>query len=446
MIRFNRYRESISLLAILITLLSACSTTQQGDSIVFELNKNQIEENLCLGMYEVEYQLSNGSGYATREYYQLADGRKFLTEPYPPLDEKPASAFIQAELQRKNTYLTTLIKHLANNEDALAELARENKNNPDNWGGFSRTISDELEKKIAWLILSDRDETYAKFASKVGMRPFIPSNKKIITKSFQAPIFTRELKDISKYFVSQSDPNICWAASLETAFRYIGKQYKQTDFVSALKNRCLAKLSKTASVNQMFFAATEKHLTDGGKWIGKFPNRNYAVVDFGELSKVFSPIYFNDIKGLPGHNWTGKSPTGNYSSFYVTLFGVQIGQYEEEEPPIEGIAWETTRDSDRRKISEGKIQLIKSVAELIFAMNDNYPVIAGFKQSQGGHAVVISKIEFRPGGRLNTKNVYELDHRAYLNYVHFLDPTSGLRKMAGDYFLENTAFMFYIDP
>lgn len=375
-------------------------------------------------MYEVEYQLSNGSGYASQKFYQLADGKRFSSY----------EAFSQAEFNRYREYL---------------DLVSEN---------FSRSIkqNDESAHNIVLLFVEylsnisnkDSKENY-EFLSKLGMKPFVRSDRKLISENYQAPIHKRSLRDISRYFVPQSDPNICWAASLETAFRYIGNQYKQEEFVSALKERCSAKLSKTASVNQMFFAATGRHLSDGGRWIGKFPARHYATVNFGELLKAFSPFYISDNQGVPGHNWNGSLPSGNHSSFYLTAMGIQVGQYVEPDFPTEEISWKTTQNNDGKLISEGKIKLIKSVAELILAINDNYPVIAGFKQSQGGHTVAISEIEFRPGGEYDaSRNTYLIDGRAYLNFVHYLDPTLGPEPigMSGEHFLENTAFMFYVDP
>lgn len=421
------------LLITVAIFLTSCSTSWNDGAVTLELKKNSIEERLCFGMYEVEYQLSNGSGYASQEFYQLADGGRFYTHESGGLNAY--RAFNQAELERRSKYHDLILKN------------------------FESTVNDHgnsIPNAMHLLLNFYSNNSYSNFGSKeyldslskqLGMAPFVPSSKELISKNHHAPIDSRVLKNISNYFVPQSDPSICWAAALETAFRYIGKQYKQEDFVLALKNRCAAKLSKTASVNQMFFAATDMHLNDGGRWIGKFPKRNYAVVDFKELLKAFSPFYFGD-RQLPGHNWTGSTPSGNYYSFYVTVPGIQVGQYEEADFPTEAIEWKTTSKSDGRLISEGKIKLIKSVAELILAINDNYPVVAGFKQSQGGHAVTISGIEFRPGGVLDANNVYRLDHRAYLNYVYYLDPTSGPEPigMSGDYFLENVAFMFYIDP
>ena len=65
------------------------------------MNKAYIEERLCLGIYEVEYQLKNGSGYASQEFYQLADGRRFSSY----------EAFSQAELNRYTEYLDLVFKN-----------------------------------------------------------------------------------------------------------------------------------------------------------------------------------------------------------------------------------------------------------------------------------------------------------------------------------------------
>lgn len=420
--KFLTIRRSRILVFIAVALLTSCSTSWKSSSATFEMNKAYIEERLCLGIYEVEYQLKNGSGYASQEFYQLADGRRFSSH----------EAFSQAELDRYAEYLDLVYKNF--------RKSIEQDNDP----------AHHIVRLSAYFSITSKEDSkeHREFLSKLGMKPFVRSEHKLIRENHLAPINKRTLKNISGHFVPQSDPNICWAAALETAFRYTGSQYKQEEFVSALKKRCSAKLSKTASVNQMFFAATDRHLSDGGRWIGKFPTRHYATVNFGDLLNTFSPFYISNNQGVPGHNWAGSSPTGNHSSFYLTAMGIQVGQYAEPDFPTEEIPWKTTRKSDGKLISEGKIKLIKSVAELILAINDNYPVIAGFKQSQGGHAVVISGIEFRPGGNLNAKNIYELDHRAYLNYVYYLDPTSGPKPigMSGDYFLENAAFAFYIDP
>lgn len=203
--------------------LTACSTSWKGDSATFEIEKHYIEERLCLGMYEVEYRLSNGSGNAFLGSYPNRAKRELNVY------SGSGNVFLEGHTNtyRRRSYL------------------RNSFINEDSENG----------------------------------------------KSFHSPLYKKSLNNISDYFVPQSDPNICWAAALETAFRYIGKQYNQDEFVAALKKRCSAKLSKTASVNQMFFAATDRHLIDGGKWIGKFSTRNSVTFDIGEFLKAFSPIY-----------------------------------------------------------------------------------------------------------------------------------------------------------
>lgn len=397
---FFPHRISVVLLYILITsFLTACSISQKVGVVTLELNKDHVEENLCQGVYEVEYKLQNGSGYALQEYYQLADGRKFNANTEGEI------AFLQAETKRYTEHLDNIVtlykKKFYKNDGSAPDIMQVAQR-------MTNVITNDLS------LNSSNEEAFEWFSNELGMKEFVHSRKKFISNIHQTPIDSRALKNIANHFVPQSDPNICWAASLETTFKYVGKQYKQEEFVSALKEKCPAKLSNTASVNQMLFAVTDRHLSNDGRWMGEFSMENYADIGLGKLLRAFS-------QGPHEHRWIKPIQTA-------------------------AITWGDTRKTDGRLVSKGKIKIIKSIAELILAIDANYPVIAGLKQSQGGHTVVVSKIEFRPGGNLNADNVYELDHRAYLNYVYYLDPASGIRKKSGDYFLENTAFMIYIAP
>ena len=411
-------------LGIVVLYLAGCTGIWRGDSVTLELNKNYIERRLCLGLYEVEYPFLNGSGYASEEYFQAGDGKKFNSY----------NELIAYDSYRHKMWLRAYERAIVAHSNRPKNIEEFNVSKD----GFDTLLSNDF----------DIDSYMNNFIKKIGMEPFKYSPRKVVRKKHLSPLKSLSLDNIESYYAPQKNKDVCWAASLETAFNYIGIKYKQEEFVSALKARCSTKLSKSATVNQMFFAATDRHINSGGRWISKFPKRSYTVIDFGELLKSFSPFHVGNNEPLPGHSWTGSTPSGSYSSLYATIPGVQVGQYEKPDFPTEEIKWTTTRKADGKLISKGKIKLIKSVSELILAMKHKYPVVAGFNQATGGHTVVISRIHFRPGGRLGLDNIYYLDGRSYLAYVYFLDPLYGPEAigMSGPEFLDDAAFMFYIDP
>ena len=99
-------------------------------------------------------------------------------------------------------------------------------------------------------------------------------------------------------------------------------------------------------------------------------------------------------------------------------------------------------------LKHGMIKIIPSTNDLIRAVQENNVVVVGRRTASGGHTVVITGVEYRPGGTYKTQaNWFYYDHRVFLERVWFLDPATTIeipRQMNGDDFLASVAFAFYI--
>lgn len=266
------------------------------------------------------------------------------------------------------------------------------------------------------------------------------SNGPKVTLNKNMFFFTETAENVEKNYVAQSSPENCWAASLETAFKAVNINYSQKRFLDALNKHCPISLSDSATLNQVIFAATDVHLTDGGKWIGQFKEKGLDI-DFGDLFNML-----NLIPGINAHFEIQTSYQREAEKFFLFREGRSTNYSSSN-----NVNW-TTSDKNNKIISRGGIRLILTLSDLLSAMDNDYPVIVGLNESGGGHTVVLRKVNFFAGGgyksEQNDRYSYTLNQKDYLDYVEYLDPLSKepLQKEDGDYFLQRVAFAFYIDP
>lgn len=422
--------------------LSACSMRRSGDQVTIETNKQYLEEQLCAGMYEIEQPLFNGSGEESTTYYQLATGKKF----------NDAIEFIRAEGDRH-------IAYIRDRSDGRREYLRQ-KHEADlkKLNSKNNAERDEAQKRaldylFAPISGSENDERWqalerelAEFDHARGFEPFVESSKEPISWNRQAPELVSDLGEVSRFHAVQSSPDTCWAASLETAFRYLGYPYTEKQLVDTLRFSCRRKRSRTASLNQMLFAASNLYANGkGGVWLGKFPSKQYMTVDLGELSRDLLGVHFdfNSTYGTP-HPQQPAVSSQDRANFNVGShqFGsLPTGEYT-------GAAIELTERSADGKIKNGKIKIVRSTWELILAIVNKNPVIVGRQVSEGGHTVVVTGVTYRPGGSYDAvADIHRMDHRAHLAKVSYLDPSLSRAPdpMSGDDFLRDVVFAFYIE-
>lgn len=415
---------------LLSQILVSCSATRNGDVVNLRFDKQSIEEKLCLGIYDIQYHLRNGDGAAVEVYYQSLDGKRFSNyESLQAYDGERLRIHYQKQTESRNERLRADLHRF---EESLKNKSWEEFDNIlFSFHSGDHSFFDDEPPEIGLLEEDD----------------FEWSSMDAIAKPLLLETHSIVLQGIEKYYVQQANPQVCWAASLETAFRYIGKPYQQQEFTNALQSQCSLKTSERATVNQMFFAATDRHLNSGGQWISNFQKQPVMSIDFGELAKRFSPFWFDNHQStLQNSGWRSQI-NAKQSYFYANTPAIDMGQVTTPSMPRDRVTWTTTRNTDGKIVSHGEIKLVHSVAEMILAMKNNYPLIVGFSGDVSGHTGVITRLNFKPGGTYSG-GTYYLDHRARLEQVYYLDPLLDEHpvSLSADQFLANARFVFYLDP
>lgn len=90
-----------------------------------------------------------------------------------------------------------------------------------------------------------------------------------INKAWQNPMRNKRIGDFGfeQTFVQQSDPDLCWAATLQMAFRFYGyDEVDQEHFVGALENACPNRLGNRATLTEIMYAASAIVSDGTGIW------------------------------------------------------------------------------------------------------------------------------------------------------------------------------------
>ena len=252
--------------------------------------------------------------------------------------------------------------------------------------------------------------------------------------------FEEKLENIDSFYVRQNAETVCWAASLETVFRFLGYKYRQQQFLDSLDKHCPSTISDEATLNQIIFAATDVHLVDGGQWLGQYPTKGIDI-DFGD--------FINLLNLIPGIQAEFKMNTSHHreaEEFFLIRSGGQA-----QSGSSNGVYWKPTSKGHFAP-AEGGLTIIRSLDDLIIAMDHKYPVVVGLEKGGSGHTVVLTQIVFFPGGgaskNSNGAYTYNVNKKAYLYSVEYLDPNLGPTpiRMGGSEFLEDVIFSFYVDP
>lgn len=338
---------------------------------------------------------------------------------------------------------------------------------------------DEQKQKKDLAILSRRIEKHCPFP-RYTPRKFenygFEENHSPIIKS-EKYIQHRTL-DMSKVqFTRQEDPNMCWAATLEMAFAYNGnhynkytdKYYEQQDFLDTLKSTCLKKLSKKATVNQMLYAATAVHLTSGGVWLRNGNSGFSGKTHFNYKKALRSlaggfirsalgiPSLFSASYGVNGQEWFSVSQNPKENKLqYLQRQRQNLQMLGYSQPVIEAqsysIPWKTTYDNSKKQ-TEGGIFFANHTGELLVAISNEYPMIAGRSGGGFNHTVLITGIVAEEVGSCNivsnTRNANcTVDERVKIMQFQYLDPMKSNKPIwvDGDDFLASTEFIFYVKP
>lgn len=242
---------------------------------------------------------------------------------------------------------------------------------------------------------------------------------------------------IENYYAAQISADVCWSASLETVFKYSGLNFSQQQFRQALNSKCPISNSGAVTANQILFAATEAHAKGQGIWVGKYPKKGLDI-DYCDIVNVIglipSIIGRCDIQS-------------NYHRKAHDVFLLSLGQ---ESPALFDSISMSATDGSGHQLYEKKIILIKSLAELIIAMDKGYPVFVALNGEYLGHTVVLKQISFYVENykiNLRGRREYDSYSNVFVTEVDYLDPMRGsgpVTEKKTDTFFKNVAFSFYI--
>ena len=309
-----RFGRLVLLYVAIFSCLAGCTITRSGDAITIETDKQRLEEKLCAGLYELEQSFHNGSGRAQTTYYQLVTGRKFDNYiDFSAAERARLRDYLSNRTERRNSYINRLELAERNRMSSLdSELAHATTLESFMHTEKFRNKYTETRKRI--------EKEFEILDAKVGIQPFAHSNISPITKELLAPISGASLKNIHQHHVGQIGPETCWAASLQTAFQYLGYPYTQGEILATFRDSCPRKHLKSATLNQILFAASKRYSNGKGVWLGKFPSKEYVTVDLGELSKQFLGVHF-DYQVT-----TGKPVVSVQETSTFNVNGHQFGQ------------------------------------------------------------------------------------------------------------------------
>lgn len=226
-----------------------------------------------------------------------------------------------------------------------------------------------------------------------------------------------------QHYVSQSNPNLCWAAVLAMAFRHFGLNYAEDRFVAANRRICSGMVGSRATLNQIMYALTAVHLGNG-TWISDANGEGRAWADKQLEAQITQAV--GNFAGLPSNPGMVQPPP------FPTFF--------------DGVQW-TTIFNDGFK-AEGGAFPRSDTSELLLAMVRRNPVIVGIKQGQDMHVYLLVGIRARPGGRVDmiTGDIIPEPGQTKIETVSLVDPATSAdpELMLGDAFIKSARFAIEI--
>ncbi len=231
-------------------------------------------------------------------------------------------------------------------------------------------------------------------------------------------------------------------AGLSTKFEYDlnGNQV-------AIRRKAAA--SQADIVSAMFYDRSGRKTSETDPDSGNSTNRYNALGEVIRVTDAKGQISENHYDAL-GRIWQRVATGAGVSVQETSTFNVnghQFGAVLSGEYTSASITL-TEGINSGQPLKHGMIKIIPSTNDLIRAVQENNVVVVGRRTASGGHTVVITGVEYRPGGTYKTQaNWFYYDHRVFLERVWFLDPATTIeipRQMNGDDFLASVAFAFYI--
>lgn len=208
-------------------------------------------------------------------------------------------------------------------------------------------------------------------------------------------------------FVAQSNPNICWAATLSMAFKHLDFHYTQEEFVQVNQDRCS---DKSATLPQIVHALTSVHLNEG-IWYTDPPKQSGNPWPF-------SPMTWGGMPAVP-----------------------MIGTFQR-------IGWKTTY-RDGKPAREGAVVPLYNTSDVLGFIANKMPVVVGYKVSGRRHVALLVGARARIGGLVlsdGSLHVMPGNNSVRIETLSVVDPLGDGRPltMLYDSILEKPEFVFGI--
>jgi hypothetical protein len=252
--------------------------------------------------------------------------------------------------------------------------------------------------------------------------------------------FTTVNDAVARFYIPQRDKYTCYAASLETAFRYLQMKGQYADFVNHRNGICPAMSSgpKTATYGEILAAIRSAVLdkqTAAFDWT--LPSDTSALV----RHKVFRQDFANGIIHDQGASdyWIGSRDVVGGLIGHALLPSVFRGQkllsQTAQPPPIQTQSqgmldsngnpinlyeiwtWQRTNNA---KLG-GHVWPLKSTGDLVAAMMSREVVMVGFGGKSAGHTVLVTGIRYKPRVEYLEHSIIYTD-RSMIMDIRVLDP------------------------
>ena len=215
--------------------------------------------------------------------------------------------------------------------------------------------------------------------------------------------------DITDYLKVQSKSNLCWATSLEIAFKYKGYNYAEREFINILKDNCSSGENPPATLREILFSASTRHV-GSPSWPALKNAESYS--DENRNASI-------DLSWLPFHFYYYCSDSSGTTSIdtrklrFDTFTRTYYNAYSE-------VSWHKRSD---RSASLGGIMHASNTGSMVYYLLNDTPLLVGLRD-RGGHAVIIYGAEYRMGGidKRQSGGQIVLDGRTKIEGFYVMDP------------------------
>ncbi len=302
-------------------------------------------------------------------------------------------------------------------------------------------------------------------------------------KLSNGPAVTVSNPRMRHHYVKQSSENSCYAAALQTAFKYYDVQYPQELFQNAIANECIGAGTRPLTFSQILFSATRVHLRSGGVWYADAPDNfgekvlNQTLISSkplkvsgafrsGERRAVFQKVRVCQSARSEGGSWMSANFTWDIDGWFLNKLGLQaipafqmvnqavVGQQPPSAPHKPAsvryletlnlyrvVTWSKNGLSNE---PQGGIAPIQDPGDFVTRFVQQVPIVAGLQSEQFGHVVTILAVRYLPTFRMHD-NFYRKDLR--VEWVEVQDPAipeQPTYRMTGDEFFSRARFLFAV--